>query len=387
MEKEKRDRDPGRMKMAGVFLESNNIISSLGWDTPENLSSVLSGTGGIRSCSDRGLSRTDLPVSLINKEALDRRFGALRGTGNYTRFEKAAILSVHGALSGSGLKATDERTILILSTTKGNVELLAGTEGFGRERLYLWNSAQVISRFFRMEHKPLVVSNACISGMAGMLVARQLILSGRFDHAIVVGADVLSKFIVSGFQSFLSLSDSPCRPFDETRDGLTLGEAAATVIISGKMGDMELIRGATSNDANHISGPSRTGEGLVVAIEKTLDGNGPVDLISAHGTATVYNDEMESIALARSGLEHVPVNSLKGYFGHTLGAAGLVETIINLEAMKKNALVGTRGFSKLGVSGNLNVTGHSTEKKTHTMLKIASGFGGCNAAALFRKRS
>ena len=219
-----------------------------------------------------------------------------------------------------------------------------------------------------------------------MLVARRMIISGQCDHAIVAGVDLVSKFIVSGFQSFLSLSEQPCRPFDENRDGLTLGEAAATVVISRHHGGIELVNGAISNDANHISGPSRTGEGLLISIRNTLEHQEAVDLISAHGTATIYNDEMESIAISRAGLEQVPVNSLKGYFGHTLGAAGILESIINIEAMKRNVLVSTRGYSKLGVSGNITVTDHPAHREVQSMLKIASGFGGCNAAALFRKR-
>jgi 3-oxoacyl-[acyl-carrier-protein] synthase-1 len=385
MEKETRINIPGRVAMAGTFIESSNIISSLGWDTSGNMEAVMAGKGGIRTCKDRALSLTDFPASLIDTAAIDSRFEQLSSGRRFTRFEKLCILSVHDALSGSVLQATGERSLLILSTTKGNVELLDDPGGFPGNRLLLWRSAEVISGFFGMKQRPIVVSNACISGVVALLLARRLIASGKTDHAIVVGADVLSRFIVSGFQSFLSLSDRPCRPFDMDRDGLTLGEAAATVIVSSQAGDFELVRGATSNDANHISGPSRTGEGLYLSIQGTLSGCEPVDLISAHGTATLYNDEMEAVAISRSGLESVPVNSLKGYFGHTLGAAGIIESIINLEAMKRGTLVGTMGFSRSGVSKSINVVDRAVEKRSESMLKIASGFGGCNAAALFTK--
>ncbi|MEN8157068.1 MAG: beta-ketoacyl synthase N-terminal-like domain-containing protein [Bacteroidota bacterium] len=424
--------------MSQTYLESSNIISSLGWNTAEAFNTLRSGKGGIRICTDRRLSDHDFPASLIRWEELEQRFSQIGGadamtggltgtahlaegaastgpgldgdstsaagpgldgetaastgpgldgeTADWTRFEKLAILSMHDALSDSSVDPADPRTALILSTTKGNVELLDQQEGFGKERLHLWKSAELMARFFGMKNRPVVISNACISGVVAMITARRLILSGRYDHAIVVGADVVSKFIVSGFQSFLSLSDLPCKPFDEHRDGLTLGEAAGTVIISGQYGDVELTGGAVTNDANHISGPSRNGEGLLLAITNTLvDGQQP-DLISAHGTATVYNDEMESIALSRAGLEHVPVNSLKGAIGHTLGAAGIVESIINIEAMKQDILIPTMGYSKPGVSGEINVVDRPEKKQIRTMLKVASGFGGCNAAALFKRR-
>ena len=195
-----------------------------------------------------------------------------------------------------------------------------------------------------------------------------------------------SDLIVSGFQSFMSLSPLPCKPFDEKRDGLSLGEAAATVVITNKsaQGLTEIVNGAINNDANHISGPSRTGEGLFAAISHTLGGEG-VDFISAHGTATPYNDNMEAIAISRAGLNQTPVNSLKGYFGHTLGAAGLLESIITIEAMKNNTIIKTMGFETNGVTEPINIADNTRHQTINSVLKLASGFGGCNAAVLLKK--
>lgn len=369
-----------------TYLESANIISAMGWDLGENCSRVRSGTGGIKICDDRSLSATDLPLALVDWSDVEARFGNLAEASDYTRFEQIALLSAVDSLSRSSVDPSDPKTVLILSTTKGNVELLADSRGFDKNRLHLWNSAVRMAEFLGMANRPIVVSNACISGLAAMILAGRLIRAGRFDHAIVVGADVVSRFVVSGFQSFLSLSCDPCRPFDEKRDGLSLGEAAATVIVSGRYGAMEMIGGATSNDANHISGPSRTGEGLFLAISKTLQGQTMPELVSAHGTATVYNDEMESIALSRAGLTQVPVNSLKGFFGHTLGAAGILESLVNIEAMRQGFIPGTLGFRKSGVSGQINIQDRAADQQANTLLKTASGFGGCNAAALFRRK-
>ena len=164
-----------------------------------------------------------------------------------------------------------------------------------------------------------------------MITGMRLIQSGQYDHAVIAGADVISKFVLSGFQSFQAVSQGLCKPFDADRDGINLGEGAATVILSADKptGEaIELVSGAISNDANHISGPSRTGEELYYAINKAMDAAGlkpqDIDFISAHGTATVYNDEMEAKAVTLAGLQHVPLNSLKGFYGHTLGASGLI---------------------------------------------------------------
>jgi 3-oxoacyl-[acyl-carrier-protein] synthase-1 len=145
-----------------------------------------------------------------------------------------------------------------------------------------------------------------------------------------------------------------------------------------------------SNDANHISGPSRTGEELYQAIDQAMRSagveTGAIDLISAHGTATIYNDEMEAKAITLAGLQDVPVNSLKGYYGHTLGAAGLIESVISLHSMKAGLIIPTLGFSEMGVTKPLNVCRQLEEKPIQHCLKTASGFGGCNAAVIFSKQ-
>jgi 3-oxoacyl-[acyl-carrier-protein] synthase-1 len=198
---------------------------------------------------------------------------------------------------------------------------------------------------------------------------------------------------VTGFQSFKALSSGRCKPFDAARDGLTLGEGAATIILGitneNSLPDncITVKAGAISNDASHISGPSRTGEGLYRAIMRTLEGVDTANLafINAHGTATPFNDEMEAIALSRACLEHVPVNSFKGYIGHTLGAAGLIETVVCSLSLINAQLVKCLGFVTLGVSKNIQVITETRRFEATECLKMASGFGGCNAVVLLKK--
>jgi len=297
------------------------------------------------------------------------------------------------------LKKTDinirsERTGIILSTTKGNIDLLKPQEHpvFEEDRLHLWKLGRVIADYFGNPNEPVVLSNACISGVLALNIAAGLIRQGKYDNVVVTGGDIVTKFVVSGFMSFLSLSPKPCKPFDESRDGLSLGEGAGTVILSNRPRAGEniiFLGGGSANDANHISGPSRTGEGSFVAIGRAFReagiGGKDIDHISAHGTATPYNDEMESIAIGRHKMENVPVNSFKGNWGHTLGAAGLVETAMMLMEMKENTLLRTTGFEKLGVSVPVNVIANTGKKELNTCLKMASGFGGTNAALIVKK--
>jgi 3-oxoacyl-[acyl-carrier-protein] synthase I len=169
-----------------------------------------------------------------------------------------------------------------------------------------------------------------------------------------------------------------------------LGEGCGTVILTsdpgkaGVGGHVHHLGGATSNDANHISGPSRDGEGLYLAISAAMEeaevAPGDIDFISAHGTATPYNDEMESLALAWAGLENSPVNSFKGYIGHTLGAAGIIETILSIYSIRNDILFKSIGYQNNGVSRPLNIITTNLYQPVKTVLKTASGFGGCNAA-------
>ena len=227
-----------------------------------------------------------------------------------------------------------------------------------------------------------------------MAVAKRILTTDLYDNAVIVAGDLVTKFTLSGFQSFQALSDSPCKPYSKYRNGITLGEGAASVFVSKEKPDsngVQILGDGTSNDANHISGPSRTGEGLYRSIltamtEAQLEAN-EIDFISAHGTATLYNDEMESIAFTRRRLQHVPLHSLKGVFGHTLGASGLLETVIGLEMMHQKTMLPSVGFDVVGVSKPLHILRQLQHQPIDVLLKTASGFGGCNTAVLFKKVS
>jgi 3-oxoacyl-[acyl-carrier-protein] synthase-1 len=308
------------------------------------------------------------------------------------------ILSMAEVLEDSRVNITDPRTLIILSTTKGNIDLLEKDRYplIEPDRIYLWKLAEFLGHFFGNPNKPLVVSNACISGVQGILIASRLIQAGLYDHIIVTGGDRVSEFVVSGFQSFQSLSPTPCKPFDAARDGLSLGEGCGTLVLSrdhslcGIPEKIIVAGGGCSNDAHHISAPSRNGEGLYLAVRRALKEAAldplDIDYLCAHGTATDYNDEMEAKAYSWAGLGAVPVNSFKGYFGHTLGAAGVIESALAVTSMRNNELFRSAGYENPGTSKNINVlTDHLATEVNHC-LKTASGFGGCNAAVVFAKR-
>ena len=369
---------------------ADNVVSPLGWDSRTNYESVKAGRSGLARYESMGNITTPFVLSRMEREAVDGLCIKLGIKGNYTFFEKFLLCSCVQAVSQSGIDASSDRVLFIVSTTKGNVSLLGmPQEGVAQERVLLAKAAHEVSRYFGNPNNPVVVCNACISGVCAQIEAMRALRSGRYDYVVVTGADEQSPFIISGFLSFKAISDEPCRPFDKERKGLNLGECAATVVLAASdniKSGWELVCGAIRNDANHISGPSRTGEGSYLALMEVLKECRREELafVNVHGTATAYNDEMESIALYRAGLVDVPVTGLKGYYGHTMGAAGIMESILSMYAVRDNTVLATRGYLEQGTTYPVNVSSEIRECKGCEFIKLLSGFGGSNAALLYR---
>lgn len=361
-----------------AYIIADNIISPLGETSEENYLSVKAGRSGIRAYEP---GTCNIPEGF---------YASLL----FENFETLTLRSAQKAIGNERLELKGKRTAFILSSTKGNIE----------ENISLADSAQRIASQLGIDAKPIVVCNACISGLSALILGNRLIDSDLYDAAIVCGCDTPRQFILSGFQSLKALSPEPCRPFDMERMGLNLGEAAATLILSKnpiqgnswRMGD-----GFIRNDAFHISTPSKTADGLYLSLQRTLESFTKeisstckqIDLkehlafINAHGTATLFNDQMESVAIGRAGLSDLPANAYKSFWGHTMGAAGILETIISMKAIDDDTILGTRGFSELGVSGKMNICAENRPTDKKGFIKMLSGFGGCNATIWAAKKT
>lgn len=379
--------------MQKIVASYNNIISPLGFTTLENAIAIGEEKSGIKK-HHNNLYPDGFFASIINKTMLNEAFSKIaKNKTKYTKLEKMMLLSLNDVIEQSKIKITN-RTGLIISTTKGNVDCLDKSSKFNPKRAYLPELGNIISNFFSFKSTPIVISNACVSGVLSVAVAKRFIQNNIYDNVLIVSGDIVTNFILSGFNSFQAISSEPCKPFSKNRTGITIGEASASILVTKDSNlwsdDSVVILGDGScNDANHISGPSRTGEGLYLSIKSALKeakiNKNDIDYISAHGTATQYNDEMESIAFNRCGLNNIPTNSLKGYYGHTLGASGLVETIIGMQSAYNNTLYKSMGYDELGVSKKINIINKTIRKTITRFLKTASGFGGCNTAVLFEK--
>lgn len=351
-----------------VYIQALSLVTPLGNTVEQHFDAFMNGISGIRIHEKAGFQQTPIPLAKRAEITANR----------YDTLLREALEQAKAAISGSG------KTAVIVSSTKGNMDLLPGDTFAG--------TPGIVHEFFPGTDV-FIISNACISGVIAINTAADYLLAGTYDHVLVIGIDAVSEFISYGFQSLFALSNETCKPFDQSRNGTVLGEGCGIVWVSTQKPDGFSVLykgGSSSNDANHISGPSRTGEGLVRSIEKTFKRSGKtasdIDFISAHGTATVFNDEMESIAFGRTNLDQVPLNSMKGYFGHTLGAAGVLEAIMSIVSMEKNTLFPNLGFRETGTSVPLNIIRHIAAKELNTVLKTASGFGGGNASLILQKQ-
>ncbi|ROH98598.1 beta-ketoacyl synthase [Chryseobacterium sp. G0240] len=372
-----------------IYITDYNCVTPLGFNVNTNWNALLDGKSGVtlHQIIDH---QESFYASMIDSEKLEEEFNKNFDQHSFTRLEKMLLLSLLPLIKNHSIT---EKTAFILSTTKGNISLLKDQPELP-EGAYLSNLARKIADFFGFKTKPIVVSNACVSGVMAIAVAKNMIQTGKYSNAFVIAADEISEFVISGFNSFQAIGTEPCRPYDKNRTGINIGEAAAAVYITSDPSEHEkfkfkVLGDSAVNDANHISGPSRTGDGLYASIKNAMTEANvsaeQIHFISAHGTATLYNDEMEAIAFNRMELQHVPLNSMKGFYGHCLGASGLLESIISMESALHNTLIPSKNFREMGVSQPLNIIQENQSANIRYILKTASGFGGCNAAIVLEK--
>jgi 3-oxoacyl-(acyl-carrier-protein) synthase len=284
---------------------------------------------------------------------------------------------------------------LVLATTKGDVEREVLYLRSGGEMPTLGGEASRLARTAGVGGAVHAVSTACSSGLAAMIDAAIAVLQEDAKEMIVVAGDESTSFVHDGFRALRATSVRGCRPFDQSRDGLMLGAAAGAVVLrAAEEGDSVVISGfGVSNDASHMTAPDPTGAGLVRAIEGalTLAGLPPenIDVVFAHATGTRYNDAMETTAIRQvflqNGGKRPAVTAVKSLIGHTLGAAGLVESALAVKILEQQVVPGIIGLELPEFEG-IDFVRSRREIPVRHVLKMASGFGGMNAAVILSLR-
>jgi len=369
--------------MEKVYINRANILTPFGNSIETNWNELLKGNSAVSKIDSFGHLKNFYAGKIEDDIFLNLK-NELKDNQHYTRLEIIGISALQSIIEKSKIS---QRTAFVLSTTKGNIDQLSDS----LEKVSIPNFAKKIADYFGFKTEPIIISNACVSGVLAVNVAKRFIEIDEFDDAYVLALDELTDFVLTGFNSFQAMDFELCKPFDKDRKGVNLGEAAACVYLSKSQEEnsFQILGESSINDANHISGPSRTGEGLVLSIEVAMKeaniSSNEIDYISAHGTATLYNDEMEAIAFNRLQMDKNPTNSLKAFYGHTLGASGLLELIIAMKQAEENLVLKSHNFSEIGTSVPLNILNENLQKEVNIILKTSSGFGGSNAVIILKK--
>ncbi|MBI4775591.1 MAG: beta-ketoacyl-[acyl-carrier-protein] synthase family protein [Deltaproteobacteria bacterium] len=385
------------MKSPAVRIRGSGAVTPYGAGVQSLWQGIEEGRPAVSPFS--GFENEGLPQLVVGKvpDAVDRlqAFNGLGRDGNRAAF--LAGIAIEEALRTANLSPGDLEgpgVALFLSTTKGPI---SAVERFCLHRKRSGDECMVtpsdlaglLARTLNISGTVQAVSSACASGAVAIALAADHLSSGRCDRALVVGVDILSAFIVTGFLALKALSSKPARPFDVDRDGLNPGEASAAIILDvTDENSGPFVKGwGLSNDAHHITGPDRHGSGLAHAIRAALnDADTTPDRIGAlvaHGTGTVFNDAMEMRAIEAVFSPTIPpVCGIKGAVGHSFGAAGLVEAALAVEMLRRRKVPNTLGHGRCEEEG-FRFRGAPLEQDR--ILSSNSGFGGVNAAVVIGK--
>ncbi len=379
-----------------VFIAGRGAVSAFGRGRAALESGIFSGARGVRA--------VDRLRSLASVTSVAGEYAGDDGT-DVADDHRSLVLDMARAAAEEALaeathfpRTARSTLALVVASTKGELDGIDELESAPLAASGLGNVHRFASRLgqaLEIPTPPVAISCACASGLAALSHAARMIMLGQTDHALVVGADALTPFIVRGFASLLALDPEPCRPFDRSRAGINLGDGAAALVLSRDSAmsiGFELSGWGASNDANHLTGPSRDGVGLSLAIERALHraalAASELDYVHLHGTATSYNDATEARAISHAfgGQRTAPASGTKAQTGHTLGAAGILESVIAVAALERGVAPANVGLRETDVDPNLDLVSAPRDlRNPRHALKLSAGFGGINAAIVLTR--
>jgi len=368
------------------------VATPVGLDLDAFWSGLLAGSDGISA-----IERVPVDDLRVGRGGEIKKLPAV-AAGVRSRAAALLIAAAADLKARAPLDAAPERIAVVVGTALGGVEelehALADDESPRRALDALYDApAHALAAWLGAEGPAITVSSACASGATALGVGADLLREGEADLVVAGGYDILCRFVLRGFDALRSLTRDRVRPCDRRRSGLLLGEASGLVLLARehdapgrRLG--RLLGHGSASDASHIAAPDPEGRGLERAIQAALDAAGveagALDFVSAHGTGTPLNDRIETAVLRRvlgARATQVPVNSIKGALGHTMGAAAALEAIMCLLAARDGLLPPTVGYEEPDPDCNLDyVPGACRAARPRLMLSTSLGFGGCNAA-------
>ena len=387
--------------MKPLGITAYTATSALGRGTGAMLAALRAGKGGLRPNDfDRadvpayigrvaGLEDAPLSGALAPFDCRNNRLAQLGLAQDDFADAVARARSRYGAKRVAVLLGTS--TSGILQTELAYRARSAGGElppGFDyRHGQNLFSVTDFVRRSLALEGPAMTISTACSSSAKVFAAAARYIEAGVADAAVVGGVDSLCLTTIHGFTSLQLVSEEPCRPFDAARKGMTIGEGAGYALVERRSADIVLEGYGESSDAHHMSTPHPDGEGALRAMRQALERAGvdpsAVDYVNAHGTATPANDRAEDRALARLFGNRVPVSSTKGFTGHTLGAAGIVESIVCFLALEHGFVPATLNTSAVEPGLESQIVLQTRGARVRRALTNSFGFGGSNCSLVF----
>lgn len=381
------------------------IVSAIGLTVAENLQALMQGETGIAPvCILQDVENTLAGEVKMTNEALQAEFGI-----EAFHISRTSLLGLKAAREawGNAEHMPELRTGIISATSVGGMDktedfykgyLAAQSPDFSILKIHdSGTTTERIAAELGITGYINTLSTACSSSANAIMLGARMLLQGKLDRVLVGGSDSLSKFTISGFRSLMIYDDQWCRPFDETRSGLNLGEGAAFLLLENeksiaitKNETIGYVNGwANAADAYHQTASSPEGTGATLAIKHALAKSGlattDIAYVNAHGTGTKNNDLSESVALKNVFGEAMPMfSSTKPFTGHTLAAAGAIEAVFSVLAIQNNLV-----FPNLNYKNTISETGLEpattliSDRQIGAVLSNSFGFGGNNSSLVF----
>ena len=379
------------------------LVSSMGLDVQNNWSALLAKRSGIGPLT-RLQTRHNVPAGEIKET--NAELAGLLGLDTRKTYSRTALLGMMAAkeaINDAGIDPSRMKVALVSGTSVGGMDLSEQYftdlhEGRRTHLRYLFEHDCGASTFRIAEYLGIrdfitTISTACSSSANAVMMADRLLHSQDFDAVVVGGTDPLCKFTINGFTSLMILDHEQCRPFDDNRNGLNLGEGAGFLVLQREPGKnhsyCNLLGYANANDAFHQTATSANGEGPYLAMKGAIEKAGlqpaDIDYVNAHGTGTGNNDLSESTAMGRLfGSQLPPFSSTKVYTGHTLGACGGIEAAFCAMMLKNDTIIPTFNFKtpmhELAVRPETEV---KTNAGIKTIMSNSFGFGGNVSSLIF----
>jgi 3-oxoacyl-[acyl-carrier-protein] synthase-1 len=389
-----------------VYVTGLGIISAIGNGTTQTLDSFSNRATGIGKISLFETIHADIPVAEV-KFSNDELFGIAgldKHSGIYSRNTLLALVASQQAMTQAGFKnVREKRTGAVMATTVGGMDLNEKyyksllRDDTHKKFIAAFDSAdftEVVAQHFGIRYNVATISTACSSSANAIMIGVRMIRNSQFDRVLVGGTDALTMFTLNGFLALEILSPTGCRPFDRNRNGLTIGEGAAALVLESEVtADREKVicevaGYANVNEAYHQTASSSDGFGAMLAMQKAMEmaavKSTEVSYINAHGTGTEINDLSEGRAIEKLfGKKIPPVTSTKAFTGHTLGAAGAVEAVFSALAIQNQVAFPSLNFSEPMPELSFHPEKEFKHLQIRNVVSNSFGFGGNNTSLVF----